>query len=130
MKRTCVLAFLVLAACRGDETTSQGVAERFIDQYYVQINLGAAKLFCTGLAERKLEEQQRLTDGQRIDESTRKPLVRYTLLEKRDEAADRVAYLFEGKVSVAGADTFTQKWLVSTRRDGEAWKVSNFVEMP
>jgi hypothetical protein len=121
---------LGLAACRPEETSSQAVAERFIDQYYVQINLPAAEPFCTGLALEKLAVQQRLTAGQTIDDSTRKPLVRYKLLEARDTGSDRITYLFEGSVSAPGTDTFNPKWLITTRRDGDAWKVSNFAEIP
>src|SRR5438477_640186 len=46
-------------ACRADERTALGVAERFVDEHYVQINLQAAKPFCTALALKKIEEEQR-----------------------------------------------------------------------
>lgn len=114
-------------ACRADEKTAQGVAERFVDQHYVEIDLAAAKPFCTGLALKKIEEEQRLTAGQAIDESTRKPQVRYKLIDKKEDA-DRPTFVFEGSIHVDGADTFTRKWIVSTRRDGPVWKVSNFEE--
>ena len=120
---------LALVACQPDASTSRGVAERFIDQYYVQINLKAAQPFCTGLALQKIDEQLRLTEGQAIDDSTRKPWVRYKLLETRDATADHAAYVFEGNVHVADAGSFKPKWLVSPRRDGDAWKVSNFSEI-
>jgi hypothetical protein len=118
---------LALFACHADERTPQGVAERFVDQYYVQINLAAAKPLCAGLAAKKLEEEERLTAGQAIDESTRKPLIRYSLIDKKEEG-DRPSFVFEGRIQVDGADTFTRKWIVTTRREGEAWKVSNFEE--
>ena len=132
MKRlaTVVVLLCALLACQPDSRSPRGVAEQFIDQYYVQINLAGAQLFCTGLAREKIEEQVRLTQGQPIDESTRKPWVRYKLLETREETADHASYLFEGMVHVAGADGLTPKWLVSLRRDGDAWKVSNFTEIP
>ncbi len=118
---------LVLFACHPDERTPQGVAERFVDQYYVQINLAAAKPLCAGLAARKLEEEERLTAGQSIDESTRKPLIRYSLIDKKEEG-DRPSFVFEGRIQVDGADTFTRKWIITTRREGDAWRVSNFEE--
>jgi hypothetical protein len=121
----CVL--LALAACRADEKTPQGVAERFVDQHYVQIDLEAAKPFCTGLALKKLQDEQRLTQGQLIDESTRKPTVRYRLIEKKDDA-DHPSFVFEGTIRIEDADNLIRKWLVTTRRDGAAWKVSNFEE--
>jgi hypothetical protein len=122
-----VLLGLTLLACHPDERTPRGVAERFVDQYYVQINLAGAKPFCAGLAAKKLEEEERLTAGQAIDESTRKPLIRYSLIDKKEEG-DRPSFVFEGRIQVEGADTFTRKWIITTRREGEAWKVSNFEE--
>jgi hypothetical protein len=121
------LVGFVVFACHPDERTPQGVAERFVDQYYVHINLAAAKALCAGLAAKKLEDEERLTAGQVIDESTRKPLIRYSLIDKREEG-DRPSFVFQGRIQVDGADTFTRKWIVTTRREGDAWKVSNFEE--
>ncbi len=117
----------MLLACRADEKSSLGVAERFVDQHYVQIDLEAAKPFCTGVALKKIEEEQRLTQGQVIDESTRKPTIRYRLVQKTDDA-DQGSFVFEGTIQVADAGQFVRKWLVTTRRDGNTWKVSNFQE--
>jgi hypothetical protein len=36
--------------------------------------------------------------------------------------------VFEGTIKVEDAGTFTRKWIITTRRDGELWKVSNFEE--
>jgi hypothetical protein len=116
-----------LLACRADERTALGVAERFVDEHYVQINLEAAKPLCTALALKKIEEEQRLTQGESIDESTRKPTVRYRLLEKKEDG-DHASFVFEGTITVPDAGQFTRKWMVSSRRDGETWKVSNFEE--
>ncbi len=115
------------AACRSDDTTSLGVAERFVDQHYVEINLEAAKPFCVGLALKKLQEEQRLTRGQTIDESTRKPTVHYRLVDKKDDP-EQPSFVFEGTIRVEDAGQFVRKWLVTTRRDGAVWKVSNFEE--
>jgi hypothetical protein len=121
----CGLA--TLATCRGDDRSSLGAAERFVDQFYVQINLEAAKPFCTGLALRKLQEEQRLTQGQVIDDSTRKPTVHYRVLEHKEDG-DSATLVFEGTIQVDDAGEFTRKWLINTRRDGALWKVSNFEE--
>ncbi|MFI5398160.1 MAG: hypothetical protein ACHQ9S_21705 [Candidatus Binatia bacterium] len=123
----CLALVAPLAACRPDETTSLGIAERFVDQHYVRIDLEAAKPFCTGLALKKLQNEQQLTQGQAIDESTRKPTVRYRLVQKTDEA-DHGSFVFEGTIQVEDAGQFSRKWLVSTRREGDLWKVSNFEE--
>lgn len=123
----CLVLITALMACRADQTTSLGIAERFVDQHYVRIDLEAAKPFCTGLALKKLQDEQRLTQGQAIDASTRKPTVRYRLVQKTDEA-DHGSFVFEGTIQVEDAGQFNRKWLVSTRREGDLWKVSNFEE--
>ncbi len=122
-----VLALFAIAGCRADEKSSLGVAQRFVDHHYVQIDLEGAKPYCTGVALKKLQDEQRLTQGQAIDESTRKPTVRYRLIQKTDEA-DHGSFVFEGTIQVEDAGQFVRKWLVTTRRDGNGWKVSNFEE--
>jgi hypothetical protein len=93
------------------------------------MNLAAAKEYCVGVAQSKVEEMQHLVGDQMIDDSTRKPHVSYDLQETRDEGEDRVSFLFEGKIRVEGSDDFTRHWLVSTRKEpGGSWRVSNFQE--
>jgi len=127
VRTALALLLFAVVACHADDKTSQGVAERFVDQHYVQIDLAGAKPYCTGVALQKIEEEQRLTQGQTIDESTRRPTVRYRLLQKSEEA-DHQTFVYEGTISVEDAGTFNRKWLISTRRDGAVWKVSNFEE--
>jgi hypothetical protein len=118
---------LLLFACTRDLRTPQGVAEEFIDQHYIQINLAKAKEFTVGLAQHKLEEEIRLTRGQLIDSSTRKPRIHYKLLEKK-EAAQRASFLYLGTIQAEDAPEFTRRWLITARKDGDAWRVSNFSE--
>ena len=122
-----VLLLLCLAACQSDPNSPQGVAERFVDQHYVLIDVKAAKPFSTGLALHKLESEEKLTEGNTIDETTMKPTVRYRLIERRDNP-EQPAFIFEGTIYVDGSDGFTRKWLITTRRENDAWKVSNFEE--
>ena len=129
-RRCVVLALLALAAtCHTQGNTARGVAERFVDEHYVRIDLEAAKTYCVGVARQKLEEEERLVAGHVIDESTRQPRVTYSLEEERREGADRASYLFAGNIHVDGTEVFTRHWLVMTRRgDNGRWKVSNFEE--
>src|SRR5574341_115591 len=89
------LSALIFAACGRDLKTAQGVAEEFVDQHYVRIDLRKAKEVAVGLALEKINEEIRLTAGQVIDASTRKPSVRYRLVEKK-EGEGRVSFLYEG----------------------------------
>ncbi len=128
-RRALVPLLLIFAgsACHSSNAGARGVAEQFVDQHYVHIDLEAAKPFCTGLALQKLRDEQRLTQGQQIDESTRKPTVHYRLIETKDDA-DHPTFVFEGTIDVDDAGQFKRKWLVTMRPDGDSWKVSNFEE--
>lgn len=121
------LSMLLLAACRRDLRTAQGVVEEFVDQHYVHIDLQKAKEYSVGLALEKINEEIRLTSGQVIDASTRKPRVHYRLLEKK-EGERRASFLYEGTIRAEDAPDFTRRWLITARRDGDQWRVSNFTE--
>ena len=121
------IVLVAASACRSDGGAARGVAEAFVDQHYVRIDLAAARPFCTGVALQKLGNEQHLTQGQQIDESTRKPAVHYRLLETKDDP-EHPTFVFQGTVDVDDAGQFTRKWLITMRRDGAAWKVSNFEE--
>lgn len=117
-----------LAGCRAGEDTPLGTAERFVDQYYVRIDLKTAATFCTGLALQKVQKEMLLTQGQGVDEGTRKPNVGYKLLEKKEQDDAHAAFVFQGSIAVPDAEEMTRKWLITTSRSGDAWKVSNFEE--
>lgn len=120
---------LLVSACSPDTDTPRGVAEAFLDEHYVRMDLPAAAEHCTGLARHKVEDEIRLTDGQEIDASTMKPSVSYALEEERTDDGERHTFLFRGKVRLSGGDTFDMHWMVNVKRDAGAWKVSNFKEM-
>ena len=121
------LLVLVFSGCGRDLKTAQGVAEEFVDQHYVNINLQKAKEYAVGLALQKIDEELRLTAGQAIDASTRKPSVHYRLVEKK-EGEGRVSFLYEGTIRAEDAPDFTRRWLITTRKEGDRWRVSNFTE--
>ena len=93
----------------------------------MQINLQKAKEYAVSIALEKINDEIRLTAGQAIDASTRKPKVHYRLVEKR-EADGRVSFLYQGTIQAEDAPEFTRRWLVVARRDGDRWRVSNFTE--
>ena len=121
------LALLAVGGCGRDLGTAQGVIEEFVDQHYVRIDLPKAKTLATGLALHKVNEEIRLTAGQKIDASTQKPRVHYTLLEKK-EGPERVSFLYEGTIQSDDGTSFTRKWLINARKENGQWRVSNFSE--
>jgi len=130
-RRTFALSLIVLnlflTGCGRDFGTAQGVAEEFVDQHYVNIDIQKAKQYAVGLALEKLNQEIRLTAGQSIDASTQKPKVNYALLEKK-EGANRASFLYEGTIRSEDGTTFTRKWLIAARKEGNQWRVSNFTE--
>ena len=118
---------VLFGACGRDLGTAQGVVEEFVDQHYVNIDLPKAKAYTVSVALEKVNEEIRLTAGQRIDASTRKPKVNYQLLEKKESGA-RASFLYEGTIQTDDGTSFTRKWLVAARKEGAQWRVSNFTE--
>ena len=118
------LASIVAAGCHR-ANSARGVADRFVDQYYVAIDLKAAEPFCTGLALDKLRSEMQMLNGQKIDDSTHKPTVHYKLINQRD-GADHVEFLFRATVDVPDGGTFNRNLLITARKTADTWKVSNF----
>ena len=132
MKTMRTVSFMLLAAlaggCGHDLKTAQGVADEFVDQHYVNINLPRAREYSVGLARDKIDDEIRLTRGQAIDASTRKPKVHYQLLETKQESEGRISFFYKGTIEVEDAPEFTRRWLVVARKEGDGWRVSNFTE--
>jgi hypothetical protein len=113
--------------CGRDLNSAQGVVEEFVDQRFVQFDLSKAKLYAVSIALQKVNEELRLTAGHKIDASTQKPRIHYKLLEKK-ENDKRASFLYEGTINDGDGTSFTRKWLISARKDGSHWRVSNFTE--
>ena len=124
---TLLFFFLFTSACGRDLSTAQGVVEEFVDHHYVAIDLQKAKTLAVSVALNKINEEIRLTAGQKIDASTQKPRVHYALLEKK-EGEQRASFLYEGTIQSDDGTSFSRKWLVTARKEGNQWRVSNFTE--
>lgn len=122
-----VSAWTGFTGCQRDLSTAEGVVEEFLDQHYVEIDLIKSKEYTTGLAREKIDDQIRLTQGQAIDESTRKPRVYYTLLERR-QSRTGVSFLYELTIRPDDAAEFRRRVRLNARQVGSNWRVSNFIE--
>ena len=118
---------IFLYGCGRDLRTAQGVADEFVDQHYVNFDLQKAKAYAVSVALDKVNEEIRLTAGQKIDASTNKPKINYRLLEKK-EGERRASFVYEGTIQSDDGSSFTRKWLITARKDGDEWRVSNFTE--
>jgi len=107
--------------------SARGVVDRFIEAHYMAIDLKAAEPLCTGLALDKLRKEMALTVGQEIDAATRKPAIHYKLKAQRD-GQDHVTFLFLATIDVPDGGSFDKNWMITARKEGTDWKVSNFSE--
>jgi hypothetical protein len=121
-----VAAMVSALGCK-PANTPRAVVDRFIEAHYVAINLKSSERWCTGLALDKLHKEEALTLGQAIDDETRKPVIHYKLKDQRD-GQDRVTYLFLATIDVPDGGSFEKKWMITARKEGPIWKVSNYSE--
>jgi hypothetical protein len=121
-----LIAIFVAAGCK-PANTPRSVVDRFIEAHYIAINLKYAERWCTGLALEKLHQEEVLTAGQAIDDETRKPTIHYRLEQQRN-GPDRVMYLFLATIDVPDGGSFDKKWMITVRKEGPIWKVSNYSE--
>ncbi len=123
---TLAIVVIVANGCT-PRNSARGVVDDFIDQHYVAINLRGAEPYCTGLALDKLHQEMALTSGQSIDDTTRKPTVHYKLTAERD-SPDHIQFLFRATIEVPDGGSFHKNWMITARRLGDIWKVSNYSE--
>ena len=114
-----------LGACAKSSETEK-VARAFVDAYYVQINLKAAKDLSQGLAAEKIANQIGLIEGQPPDQGADIPKVDVRLVSTGEVTADEATYIYEVKPQVQ--DVGARKVFVKLRKEGGQWKVSQFTE--
>ncbi len=117
---------LIVGGCTSGNS-ARGVVDRFIEARYITIDHQAMEALCTGLALDKIHEEMKLTEGQAIDQSTRKPVVHYSLVQTRGEG-DRVTFLFKARIDVPEGGSFKKFWMIAAKKDGGVWKISNYSE--
>jgi len=129
MTRRDALAAMLAVTALGCEPADprRAVGEDFIDRLFVLIDQKAARELATGLAIAKLDEEIRLTQGQAIDDGTRKPHVSYQFVERRGADADPVTSLvYDLRVRPQGAEEFVKRLILTVRRDDSSWRVANY----
>jgi len=120
-----VVSLTMIGCTQGN--SARGVVDRFIEARYITIDHIQMQALCTGLALDKIHDEMKLTEGQAIDQSTRKPVVHYSLQQRRGEG-DRMTFLFKARIDVPEGGSFKKFWMISAKKDGEVWKVSNYSE--
>ena len=116
---------LTLSACSsGAESEKQ--ARKFIDAYYVRINLTEAQALSTDLAAEKIHDQIQLTSGLGTPQAANAPQVEYKLISEENKNSDAATYIFEVKPQTS--DVGGRKVFVKLRAENGQWKVTQFSE--
>lgn len=124
--RWAAIGIVFLLACAAEKTPSEKVAGQFMDHYYVRTDLQRAQEDCDGLARQKVEESIRLTEGQSVDVTTRRPKISFHLLESHVEGKES-NYLYGIRIEAERMETIHKKTLLKLReRDRGVWKVTQF----
>jgi len=120
---------LAVAGCTSDDP-ARAAAERFVDQYYVEIDLPGAREEAVGLARAKVEHELALIEGQPPPEDALRPRIHYRFLEQQDPGSrDRRGFLYELTISFDGGQQLQRRALVTVREDEGAWRAVNFQEL-
>ncbi|MGH7377119.1 MAG: hypothetical protein ACREKK_06840 [Candidatus Methylomirabilales bacterium] len=122
-----LLLLLSLAACASEPAGPEGVARAFVDRYYAAADPGAAAPYASGLARKKLEEEQRLAAETVADPRARERQVDATLEGQQAQGEDRMFFTFLVTVRV-GPLSLRKRVLVATGKQGGAWSVTNYRE--
>jgi hypothetical protein len=121
------IVFAILGCSRSD--SAQGVADRFVQAYYVQIDQAQALEFTTGLARERLQQELQLVASLRRGSSLEqaRPKVSYSLA-RTQSAGQQVLVVYDLTITPPQVKPILKKILIITEQFGEQWKVINFAE--
>jgi hypothetical protein len=125
---TALFIAVALLGCSRDNS-AQGVAEKFMQAYYVQIDQAQAMEFTTGLARERLRQELQqvapLRRGGGLAQA--RPKMSYALARSQPEG-HQVLLVYDLTISPPHVPPMLKKILIITERLGEQWKVINFAE--
>ncbi len=122
-------ALLALTSgCQSDDP-ARAAAERFVDQYYVEIDLPGALDESVGLAHAKVQRELELIKDQPPPEDALRPRIHYRFLEQQGSGRDRRGFLYELTISFDGGEQLQRRALVTVREEAGGWQAVNFQEL-
>jgi len=120
---------LTMSAC-SKQPEPERVANKFMNAYYVQIDLKEAQQLSGGLAKEKISQQVALLDGTSTGTApgagANAPSVTYKLISQQSPSPDEAIYIFEVDPHVQ--DIGHRKVFVKLRQETGKWTVSQFTE--
>jgi hypothetical protein len=123
-----ILMALVFGGCSRDNTP-KGVADRFVQAYYVQIDQAQALEFTTALARERLQRELQLVgpirQGGSVEQA--RPQVAYNLVHTQPEGR-QVLFVYDLTITPMHVSPMLRKVLIITDQFAGQWKVINFTE--
>jgi len=117
----------LLGCSRSD--SAQGVADQFMQAYYVQIDQAQALELSSGLAHERLRQELQqvapLRRGGSLEQA--RPKVSYTLTHTQPEGR-QVLLVYDLTITPPQVKPILKKILLITEPLGQQWKVINFTE--
>jgi hypothetical protein len=124
---TLCIAVMILGCSRNNN--AQGVADQFMQAYYVQIDQAQALEYSTGLAHERLRQELQqvapLRRGNNLEQA--RPKVSYTLARTQPEGR-QVLLVYDLTITPSHVKPMLKKILIITEQLGDQWKVINFAE--
>lgn len=126
---TGVFVVLALVGCTRPNTP-EGVAERFVEAYYVQIDQTRALEFTAALARDKLQRELQLVAQARRGGSVEqaRPKIEYTRTQSRPDGR-QVFFIYALTIKPTHVAPMLTQVMISTEQIGEHWRVINFTEL-
>jgi hypothetical protein len=131
MRRGIIGAFVIAVALLGcsPSNSAQGVADRFVQAYYVQIDQAQALEYTTGLARERLRQELQqvapLRRGSSLEQA--RPKVSYALIRTQPEG-QQVLLIYDLTIAPPQVKPILKRILIIAEPLGEQWKVINFAE--
>jgi hypothetical protein len=124
-----ILCLLIASLGCSREHNAQGVADRFVQAYYVLIDQGQALDFSTGLARERLrQELQQVAPLRRAGSLEQaRPKVSYALVRTQPEGR-QILFVYDLTITPPQVEPILKKILIITEQLGEEWKEINFTE--
>ncbi len=127
VRRIAALGCLLLTACAGGEGP-EAVARSFMEHYYIRPDLPKAKALTSGLARRKIEEEQELIRGVVREQGAADRDVSVVLHEARKIGGGKIFFVYELSISVDNR-VFKKRATIAIGKVQEGWRVTNFHEI-
>jgi hypothetical protein len=123
---SAALIFTVANCAKTSNDKSREVAERFMDLYYVRMNMAEAVKLCSGEARTKLEGQLRAIKGVAPDQPAGEPRVTFNLSASTKPSPTGATYTY--KVTAHTSDVGNVAATLTVTEEGGRWTVTSFNE--